>query len=190
MPVPPASAWRPSLGVRAAAAAALGLLLLGCGPPTANVLELDRAGFRVTVPPDWDARGTDRSEWADGRTVALIASQPLEPQCRTSGSAQTCTAPVAALNEGGLLVWWLSENCAGAGCEPPDGERLLVGGRPATRISGSHLCDALGVTSERAYLVTVTPQRLDAIVVCERNASEATQAQLRNLLEHVSWRTP
>jgi hypothetical protein len=176
--------------VRAAIALVVAFMLVGCSQPTGNVLEVGRAGFRVAVPPGWDARGTDRTEWADGRTVALFASQPLDPQCQTSGSAQTCTAPVASLIDGGLLVWWLSENCAGAGCEPPDGERLLVGGRPAIRIDGSQLCDRLGATSERAYLVTVTPQRLDAIVVCERNASEATQAQLRDMLEHVSWRTP
>ena len=186
----PASASLASFSLRATLGVALALVLVACRPPTGNVLEVGRAGFRVTVPAGWDARGTDRAEWADGRTVALIASQPLAPQCRTSGSARSCTAPLRSLDEGALLVWWLSENCAGTGCEPPDGERLLVGGRPATRISGSHLCAALGATSERAYLVTVTPQRLDALVVCERNASEATQAQLRDLLEHVSWRTP
>jgi hypothetical protein len=176
--------------VRAATILALALLVAACSQPPGNVLEVGRAGFRVTVPPGWDARGTDRGEWADGRTVALLANQPLDPQCRTSGSAQSCSAPLASLGEGALLVWWLSENCAGIRCEPPDGERLLVGGRPATRIGGSHLCASLGATSERAYLVTVSPQRLDAIVVCERNASEATQAELRDMLEHVSWRTP
>jgi hypothetical protein len=173
-----------------ATALVLSLVLCACSQPPGNVLEVGRAGFRVAVPPGWDARGTDRSEWADGRTVALFATQPLDPQCLTSGSAQTCTAPLRTLGDGALLVWWLSENCAGTGCEPPDGERLLVGGRPATRVSGSHLCASLGATSERAYLVTVSPQRLDAIVVCERNASEAMQAELRDMLEHVSWRTP
>jgi hypothetical protein len=172
------------------AAALLAVVASGCSQPTGNVLDVARAGFRVTVPHGWDARGTDRAQWPDHRTVALFASQRLDPQCATAGSATTCSTPLESLDEGELLVWWLSENCAGTGCEPPEGERLLIGGRPATRVSGSHLCEALGATSERAYLVNVTPQRLDAIVVCDRNASEATQAQLRDLLEHVSWRTP
>jgi hypothetical protein len=176
--------------VRLAIAVAISLALAACSQPTGNVLDVARAGFRVTVPHGWDARGTDRAEWADEDTVALFASQPLAPQCEAAGSAVSCTTPVASLAEGAVLVWWLSENCAGASCEPPNGERVLVGGRPATRIATTHLCDSLGATAEHAYLVAVTPQRLDAIVVCERSATDETKAQLLDMLEHVSWRTP
>jgi hypothetical protein len=168
------------------------LVLGACSQPPGNVLEVGRAGFRVTVPAGWDAQGTDRTAWADHRTVAILSSQPLDPQCGPAASAGpgSCTAPLAGLRDGAVLVWWLSENCAGAACEPPAGEQLLIGGRQATRFNGSHLCDALGATEERAYLVTVTPQRLDAVVVCDRHAGEQVMAQLHDLLEHVTWRTP
>jgi hypothetical protein len=166
------------------------LLLAACSQPSGNVLVAEGGGFRVPVPDGWDARATDPGEWADHRTVAILATQSLDPQCALAGSAGDCTTPLASLAEGELLVWWQSATCAGAGCDPPDGERLPVGGRQASRVGGSHLCDSLGATHEEAYFVTVTPQRLDAIVVCDRRADEATLAQLADLLEHVTWRTP
>lgn len=161
-------------------------MLAACSQPSGNVLLAERGGFRVTVPDGWEARATEPAEWADRRTVAILASQPLDPQCHAAG----CSAPVATLNDGALLLWWLSENCAGGGCELPGGEPLLVGGRQATQVGGSHLCDALGATRETAYIVTVTPQHLEAIVVCDRNASDQQMGQVRDLLEHVSWRVP
>ena len=175
--------------MRAAGVLAVAALLAACSPPTGTSLAVE-GGFRLTVPDGWDARATDPADWSDHATVAILASQRLDPQCNAVGSAGTCTAPVASLEDRSLLVWWLSETCVGAGCDPPDGERLLVGGRQATRVSGSHLCDALAATGETAYYVNVTPQRLDAIVVCERHASDQARSQLQDLLEHVSWRTP
>jgi len=172
--------------VRAAAALAIAALLAACSQPPGNVLVAERGGFRIALPDGWEGRATEPADWANHRTVAILASQPLDPHC----DAGSCTAPVKTLNEGGLLVWWLSENCAGDFCQLPDGEPLLVGGRQATQVAGSHLCDALGATSETAYIVTVTPQRLEAIVVCGRDAGEAVMAQVRDLLEHVSWRVP
>ncbi|HEX6654940.1 MAG TPA: hypothetical protein VF153_01885 [Candidatus Limnocylindria bacterium] len=172
--------------MRAALALALATLLTACSQPARNVLVADRGGFRVALPEGWEGRATDPGEWADRRTVAIVASQPLDPQCDASG----CTAPVASLDDGAILLWWLSENCAGGGCELPNGDPLLVGGRQATQVGGSHLCDALGATSETAYIVTVTPQRLEAIVVCGRNASDELTARAQDLLEHVGWRVP
>ena len=172
--------------MRAALALVLATVLVACSQPAGNVLAAERGGFRVTLPAGWDGRATEPSDWADHRTVAILSSQPLDPQCGANG----CTAPIAALPDGSVLLWWLSENCAGSACELPDGEALLVGGRQATQVGGSHLCDGLGATSETAYIVTVTPQRLEAIVVCGRDASEQLMAQARDLLEHVSWRVP
>jgi hypothetical protein len=162
--------------------------LAACTPaPAGDVLAVDQARFRVTVPDRWDARATNPADWADGHTVALLASQSLDPQC---GQPEGCTAPVATLNDRALLMWWRSATCAGTGCEPPDGERLLVGGRPASRVEGSHLCDAMAATGEEAYLVAVTPQRVDAVVVCERNAGEGERSAMRAVLESVDWQTP
>jgi hypothetical protein len=161
--------------------------LAACSSPSAGqVLAVDQAGFRVPVPDGWDARATDPADWADGHTVALLATQALNPPCEPDA----CSAPVASLRESALLMWWQSTTCAGTACEPPDGERLLVGGRQAARANGSHLCDALGATAEDAYVVSVSPQRLDVIVVCERHATDAERAAMRDVLERVSWHTP
>jgi hypothetical protein len=177
--------------VRAAAALAVVALLAACSQPSGNVLAADRGGFRVAVPAGWEGRATEPADWLDHRTVAILASQPLDPQCVAGASgAGQCTAPLRMLNAGSMLVWWLSENCAGGSCALPDGEPLLVGGRQATQVGGSHLCDALGATSETAYVVVVTPQRLEAIVVCGRDPGDERTAQVRDLLEHVSWRVP
>ena len=78
--------------------------------------------------------------------------------------------PVESLDDGSQLVWWVTTTCAGAACELPDGERLLIGGREARRIEGTGLCDDLCATSEAAYVVAVSPQRLDAIVACDHDA--------------------
>lgn len=170
----------------------LGFLLAACAAQsTGRTLAADEGRFRIAVPDGWQGVATDRAEWADHSTVALLATQPLEPQCTTGSSGDIgCTAPVVALRDGAMLVWWHSVNCAGAGCELPDGERLLVGGRPAVRMDGSHLCDSLGATQETAYFVTVSPQRVDAIVACDRSATDAVRQQLAAMLEGVLWRTP
>jgi len=169
----------------------MALLLGACGAPAGgSYLRADDAGFRVPVPDGWHAQDAKRQEWADQETVALLSSQPLDPQCDPVGSATSCTLPVGALDHGALLVWWRSAYCAGGGCQLPSGESLLVGGRQAVRISGTHLCDGLGATAEYTYLVAVTPQRVDALVTCERDAPEALRTQLANMLEHVEWHTP
>jgi len=51
-------------------------------------------------------------------------------------------------------------------------------------------CGQIGQTDASAYLVSVSPQRLDTIVVCSRDASTATLRTLRAFLDAVEWRTP
>jgi hypothetical protein len=67
---------------------------------------------------------------------------------------------------------------------------LLVGGRAATRVEDASACAGLGATGGEAYFVVVSPQRLDGIVVCERDASEDARGAMRAILEAVEWRTP
>jgi hypothetical protein len=189
MPERQACRWRPDTERRLAVLALA--MLAACAPPaTGSTLAVADARFSVPIPPGWHALATDRSAWADGTTVALISSGPLEPQCATANPAAGCTSPVAALGDGATLLWWRSRTCAGAPCELPAGERMLVGGRSAVRVEGTHLCDALGATTEVAYLVSVTPQRVDGIVNCERNATDAQRAAVLDLLERVGWHTP
>jgi hypothetical protein len=175
----------------AAVLAVLFPALAGCGAASdgtqGTVFEGD--GFRVRVPASWHALATDPDQWRGGQTIGLISNQELDPQCDGPG-AGNCRSPVEALDDGSQLVWWVTTTCAGAACELPDGERLLIGGREARRIERTGLCDGLGATSESAYVVTVSPQRLDAIVACDNDAPASVQAELQTLIDSVNWRTP
>lgn len=170
----------------------VGVAVLTACSPTNETLDgttFDGSGFRVRVPPGWRAEATEPGAWRGGQTIALISTQALDPQCDGPG-VSNCRTPVAALDEGSQLVWWVTANCAGAACELPDGERLLIGGREARRMVSTGLCDELGATSEVAYVVAVSPQRLDAIVTCDNHAPASVQTQLRSLIDSVDWRTP
>jgi len=169
------------------------LVLSACGgtaPSNSGVLAADSAGFRVAVPAGWHALATERSDWIDGKTVAILSTQPLNPQCEGSDAPRECRSPLVTLDSGALLIWWLSTTCAGTACVPPVGDPALVGGREATRLQGTDVCTGLGATAEEAYIVAVSPQQLDAIVVCQRDAPASVHATLADLLERVDWRTP
>jgi hypothetical protein len=174
-------------------AAAICLLLAAvaaCAQPNVNAGTMfEGDGFRVRVPAGWQAEATDPAAWRGGQTIALMSNQPIDPQCDGPG-VTNCRAPVEALAKGSLVVWWVTTNCAGASCQLPEGERLLIGGREARRIERTGLCDDLAATSETAYVVTVTPQRLDAIVTCGRDAPQSATDQLQALLDSIDWRTP
>ncbi|HET7520461.1 MAG TPA: hypothetical protein VFK61_02860 [Candidatus Limnocylindria bacterium] len=166
------------------------LVLAGCLPaqsgPPLNVAD---GGFRLHVPEAWHAEVTDRALWPRGLTVVLVSTHPIEPVCEPNANPP-CVAPARGLQDGQLLVWWRSAACAGAACQPPEGAPLLVGGRAATRVEDISACAGLGATHGEAYFVTVSPQRLDGIVVCERDASEDARGAMRAMLETVEWRTP
>jgi hypothetical protein len=167
------------------------MVMAGCAPTgeggAGTAFEGD--GFRVRVPDGWQALATDPHAWRGGQTLALISTQALDPQCDGPG-VSNCRAPVEALDDGSQLVWWVTTTCAGAACQLPDGEPLLVGGREARRIESTGLCDDLAATSESAYVVAVSPQRLDAIVACDNHAPASVKAQLQSLIDSVHWRTP
>jgi hypothetical protein len=169
----------------------MAVALCGCSASggVAGGTAFEGDGFSVRVPDGWQARATDPDDWRGGQTIALISSQALDPQC-DGPDATNCHAPLEALDDGSQLVWWVTTNCAGAACELPDGERLLIGGREGRLIQRTALCDDLGATSESAYVVAVSPQRLDAIVTCDRVAAASVQAQVQDLIESVDWRTP
>ncbi|HEX5578706.1 MAG TPA: hypothetical protein VFY43_03480 [Candidatus Limnocylindria bacterium] len=175
----------------AALALALSLALAACGATgdATDGAAFDGDGFGVRVPDGWQALATEPHAWSGSQTIALFSTQALDPQCDGPG-VSSCRAPLEVLDDGSLLVWWVTAPCAGPACALPDGERLLVGGREARRIAGTGLCDELAATTEVAYVVAVSPQRLDAIVACDRDAGASVQAQLQSLIDSVDWRTP
>ncbi len=165
--------------------------MVACAAPGdgADGTAFEGDGFRVQLPDEWQALATDPHEWRGGQTIALMSTQALDPQCDGPG-ATNCRTPVETLDDGSQLVWWVTTTCAGAACELPDGQRLLIGGREARRIDSTGLCDDLHATSETAYVVAVSPQRLDAIVACDNDAPASVRAQLQSLIDSVDWRTP
>jgi hypothetical protein len=56
--------------------------------------------------------------------------------------------------------------------------------------TGYNVCEGLGATIEEEYFVGVSQQRVDVIVVCQRDAPASVLAQMRDVLERVDWRTP
>jgi hypothetical protein len=174
-----------------AALATVVLLLGGCGGGSVTgggLLAVEQTGFRVPLPDGWHAETTNDAA-GQLRVVAFLSNVPLGLDCTGAGSARHCSHPTA-LAEGSLVAWWFAASCAGVDCTPPAGEPLLVGGREASRISGSAICDDLDATSDATYVVAVSPQRLEAIMVCGRNAPASALDELADILEHVEWRTP
>jgi hypothetical protein len=167
------------------------MVLAGCGGSQGSEpaqLAIDHAGLQLTVPDGWSAEATNNIQ-GQLQTVAFLSNLPLGLKCSGEGAARHCRVP-QKLKAGSMLVTWLAAFCAGTSCTPPTGEPFLVGGREASLVSESTFCEPLEPTDDETFFVAVTPQRLDAIVVCERDAPDAAGAALRQMLEHVEWRTP
>jgi hypothetical protein len=179
-------------GLRIRAALAMGMVVLAaCGGAQVTgrgVLEVDHAGFAVPVPEGWYAETTNDAA-GRLRAVAFLSNEPLNLDCGGIGAERRCSHP-ATVAEGGLLMWWFAAFCSGVDCVPPNGEVLLIGGREASRLAASTMCDGLDATSGETYVVSVSPQRVDAIMVCRRNPPASAREALAELLEHVDWRTP
>jgi hypothetical protein len=157
--------------------------------PAASGIPFEGDGMRFVAPPGWDVRTSTMLEYGPGSRVGYLANQPLHDDC--TGDPQVCPGPVDALRDAGMLIVWLTINCAGPRCEPPPGPLTTVGGRIASiaDIPGT-ACPPIGQTEETVYVVAVSPQRLDTIVVCARWPSAGTRATLRAFLDAVDWRTP
>lgn len=124
-----------------------------------------------------------------GRGVlAFVSNQPME-SC-SGDEPPSCPPPMAELPAGGVLIGWYATTCVASGCNLPAGDQLLVGGRVAVRYPSPGLCDELRATDVEVVAVSVTPQRVDLIVTCSRNVSDATRAEIGQLFDSIRWRTP
>ncbi|HET6745968.1 MAG TPA: hypothetical protein VFH90_09010 [Candidatus Limnocylindria bacterium] len=173
------------------ASALVAAVLVGCGGPAGSapdLLSVEHAAFQLTLPDGWSAEPVNNVE-GQLQTVAYLSNLPLNLECNGAGAERHCREP-QELAEGSMLVTWLAAFCAGSSCVPPPGQPILVGGREASLVQGSAVCEEMEPTDEETYFVAVTPQRLDAIVVCSRDAPETADSALRDMLEHVDWQTP
>ena len=168
------------------------ILLVGCARSASvsaqRVVAFDDVGLRITLPEGWDAlRSTDPLS-ADGGSLFYLSNQALEPDCVDANGG--CSLPLSELRLGGVLVWWSTSPCAGVACELPEGERRLISGREAASAQATGACTLLRATEEEVYAVTVTPQRVDWIVVCTRRPGGAERSAVAAILDGVDWRTP
>jgi hypothetical protein len=180
---------RPQLRHMGAICLVVVALVGGCGPAVpsgSRMVAFDDEGLRLTLPPGWEEIRSSELGSDVGRTLFYLSNQTLRQDCAGDG----CGPPLDALLDGGMLVWWSSARCAGVGCELPGGERLLISGREAARGSDTGVCDAMGATEEKVYAVSVTPQRLDWIVICARSPADRQRAELASILDGIQWRTP
>jgi hypothetical protein len=169
-------------------------LLASCATPGPSgdprVLALDDEGLRVSVPADWEAMRSGDVGFASGRVLFYVSNRALQADCGQEGGEQDCTLPVRALDDGGVLLLWATSACAGVVCNLPDGDRRLISGREAAAAPRTGMCEPIGATEEEVYAVTVTPQRVDWIVICARSPGDEERADLASILDGVDWRTP
>lgn len=51
-------------------------------------------------------------------------------------------------------------------------------------------CEEVTFTGRTAYYVTVTPQRVDILIICARDPSDATRSAFLGFLDAIHWRIP
>lgn len=173
-------------------AALLAASLAACSPAQPSGpqgVTFDRDGVRFTAPAGWRVEASGAATSGGGHWLVYLATQAIHDNCRLEGSEQ-CLPPLETLSPGGALIAWHSRNCAGPDCTLPDGQPTRVGGREAAVVAAQDACGGIGETEETQYLVAVSPQRIDTIVICGRGLSDATREAIRVFLENVVWRTP
>jgi hypothetical protein len=180
--------------MRVLAAVATCALLVACTAadhpvPEGQAFEAD--DLRFVAPTGWEVREPSGFQSQFNRTVVFLANQPLESECRVEGQGLACDSPLAdGLRAGGMLVWWVARVCAAQFCDLPPGTLMQVGNRLGEHGPVEYGCDGAGYTERSAYYVTVTPQRVDVLLVCARDPTDATGEALLGFLDGIQWRVP
>lgn len=160
------------------------IFLGGCAtaPPPGTPMAID--GLRLVVPPSWDARLDPAGGEGSRHLLGWVASQPLDEGCEPA----SCSSPVTAIDDEGVVVWWFTYNCL-PNCELPDDGRTMIGGREAAREVAQGTC---GIDAVQRELITVrvTPQRTDVLVACSGAAAAVGLRQLEALVASIAWTVP
>lgn len=180
--------------MRVLAAMASCALLVACTAadhPVPGGQPFEADDLRFVAPAGWQVRQPSGFQSAFNRTVVFLANQPLENECRVEGEGLDCRSPLAdGLREGGILVWWAARACAAQLCDIPPAPLIQIGNRQGVHGPIEYGCEDSGFTERSAYYVTVTPQRVDVLLVCARDPTDATREALLGFLAAIQWRVP
>jgi hypothetical protein len=89
-----------------------------------------------------------------------------------------------------MLVAWAGRPCVAQSCALPTETLIAVGNRQGVHAPADAGCEGTGFTERAAYYVTVTPQRVDILLVCARDPSDATRSAFLGFLDAIRWRIP
>ncbi|MEX0625391.1 MAG: hypothetical protein WD402_02480 [Chloroflexota bacterium] len=184
--------------------AALGRLAAGCAGvamltacaaalehPAPQGPSFENDDFRFVAPTGWNIQPSTAGPSAEGGIVLYVANQALRDDCSGAASAITCQLPIdGELHRGGILVTWVRHACVAKGCDLPPAQLIAIGNRQGVRVPATQGCEGTGNTDGSVYYVTVTPQRVDGLFVCERDPSDATRSALLGFIDAIQWRIP
>ena len=181
--------------MRTAVGVACIALLVGCAPtiehPVPGGPSFESDEVRFVAPTGWTIQESFARYGGDGRIRFYLANQDLYADCQETAEALVCQPPLAdGLRRGGLLVTWVARTCVARGCELPSGPLIAIGNRQGVRVPLDSGCEETGFTERSAYYATVTPQRVDILLVCARDPSDATRSSFLGFVDAIQWRIP
>lgn len=177
--------------MRAGVGLACVALLVACAPsrhatPGGSAFESDEVRF--VAPIGWEMRQPPLTD-AAGAILVYLATQPLSGECGLG--EQSCSNPLDdQLQPGGILVIWATRSCAAQSCDLPEARLIAIGNRQGVMVPVEAGCESTAFTERTAYFVTVTPQRVDILLVCARHPSGSTRSALLGFLDAIQWRVP
>jgi hypothetical protein len=170
-------------------------LLVACGfavqHPVPGGPFFEGDDVRFVAPTGWELQPATTVPPGLDQIVVYVANQPLQDECQSDGQAVTCGSPlVEELRPGGILVAWAARSCVAKSCDLPGGTLIQIGNRQGVRVDVDQGCEETGFSERSAYYVTVTPQRVDILLTCARDPSDATRSSFLGFLDAIRWRIP
>ena len=180
--------------MRTAALLAGFVLLAACTSPSHPLPggpKFESGEVRFAAPTGWEVRQPTTGSPDLDQVVAYLANQPLREDCPEVRTAISCgTALTDGLRAGGIRVAWAGRPCVAQACALPTATLIAIGNRQGVRTPTDVGCEGTGFTERAAYYVTVTPQRVDILLVCARDPSDATRSAFLGFLDAIRWRIP
>lgn len=167
------------------------VLLTACATthPVPGGPSFESDAVRFVAPTGWEMLEPTAPANGTSPVVIYLANQPLRGECGPVEAS--CMGPLAdPLRPGGVLVTWAARLCAAQLCNLPSAPLVAIGNRQGVEVFSDAGCEGTGFTERVAYYVTVTPQRVDILLVCARDASDATRSAFRGFLDAIRWRIP